>query len=215
MSRSAAARQAARDRQAKAHTAEDLLQQLAALGVTCRSDRIDEEAVVDEKELLRQIGSLEDDEALLAMVESLDAEDTVLRQLEASLLTKTHERAAPPQTFDFNDCVVVEPQDIDMTLSCFDESDPALQRQLAALMRGECAPTDDCAVDEPQSTNTVEPPACDVSDQAAKVEDLRRQLLDAKRRAVALKREGRIPEARAALAEVKRLQALVDGNATT
>jgi hypothetical protein len=40
--------------------------------------------------------------------------------------------------------------------------------------------------------------------------ELKEDLLSAKMRAVALKREGRIAEAKAALAEVKRLQALIN-----
>lgn len=218
MSRSASARKAAREKTAAVSGAEDLLSQLAALGGAAFSGSRDhtgqDEPVVDEKELerelMRQIGALDDDDALASFIATLDegsgtAEDAVLKQLEATLRDGGTQAAQGAE-------LEPGPQR--------DSDDRALLRQLAELM-GDDAPGD---ADDTEEVAAAEIPAARPASVAAapaaqavpsstpSPNSLRSQLLDAKRQAVALKREGRIPEARAALAEVKRLQALVDAS---
>jgi hypothetical protein len=198
MSRSAAARQAAREKQSVKQTATDLLAQLAALdGGHGTRDGVD--TGIDERELLRQIESLDDDNELLVFVNALDvtetAEGSVLRQLEAALLVSDSRPAkASPLPDD-------EPSFAEVTQA--DESNPDLLSQLAALMEGGSVSAEDAVGDAPQALVKAEPvPVPEPS--------MREQLLEAKRHAVALKREGRIAEAKAALAEVKRLTALLE-----
>lgn len=202
MSRRAAARQAARETQSVKQTATDLLAQLAALdGGHGTHDGGGVDTGIDERELLRQIESLDDDNELLAFVNALDvtetAEDSVLRQLEAHLLVSDSRpaKASPLPAADD------EPSFAEVTQA--DESNPDLLSQLAALMEGGSPDsTEDAGGDAPQAVEKAEPvPVPELS--------LREQLLEAKRHAVALKREGRIAEAKAALAEVKRLTALL------
>jgi hypothetical protein len=207
MSRSASARKAAREKTAAVSVAEDLLAQLAALGGGAFPEfhdhtGQDDGPVVDEKELIRQIGALDDDDELASFIATLDessgtAEDAVLKQLEATLRDGGAQAAQGGE---------LDPGARD--------NEALLLRQLAELM-GEAAPGD---AGDTEEVAAAEIPAARPSKPVASVpalpspNSLRTQLLDAKRQAVALKREGRITEARAALAEVKRLQALVDSN---
>lgn len=212
MSRSAAARKAAREKGASKNGSQDLLSQLAGLsGGAALSGAHDHASkgddAVDEKELLRQIAALDDDDALASFVAALDegsgtAEDAVLKQLEATLLRDGGAQAAHGGE--------EEPGHWDPTTG----DERALLSQLAKMM-GEAAPND--AGDAEQAAAAEMPaarPAAVVASAPAALSpnSLRAQLLDAKRQAVALKREGRIAEAKAALAEVKRLQALADGS---
>ena len=139
MSRSASARKAAREKTAAVSGAEDLLSQLAALGGAAFSGSRDhtgqDEPVVDEKELerelMRQIGALDDDDALASFIATLDegsgtAEDAVLKQLEATLRDGGTQAAQGAE-------LEPGPQR--------DSDDRALLRQLAELM-GDDAPGD-------------------------------------------------------------------------
>ena len=160
---------------------------------------------------MRQIGALDDDDALASFIATLDegsctAEDAVLKQLEATLRDGGAQAAHGAEL----DPVGGPQRDSDERL---------LLKQLAELM-GEAAPgdagdTEEVAAAEipaARPASVAAAPAAPAVQSAPSPNSLRSQLLDAKRQAVALKREGRIPEARAALAEVKRLQALVDSN---
>jgi len=156
-------------------------------------------AAEEEALLLRSIAALGEhdvDAAILAGLEGGDepesAEDVILRQLALTLK---------------EDSLVTQTEAVEGVNAADDETNPALLRALALLM-GEEEPV---GTAEEAPAEQQQPSAAESAAPAAETEaSVRERLIAVKRHAVALKREGRIAEARAALGQIKELQAALD-----